>query len=349
MVNSVTFSTSVGGDGSTVTDDDNITTGLGNGGHLLHFVPCLQNVVAITGTAVTKAGEALASANEAAATAVAVKAISTATATAAATAATAAATAAAATSATGSATSATAAATSATNATASTTAAAGSATNAMAAAVAAAASAANANGTVNTPDIADVSGNLQGETGYYLPAGAEGATNLVHSLGLFVFSSTATDPVDGETCIAPVSGGGRWLLICPSWNFVYAWLEGQDLSVLSNDMITANASIATVTTKTAANTTNITALNARILSASASLDFPSIAATTGSATLTITVTGAAVGDRVTLAPPSTLPAGLIPVGYVSATDTVSITLFNNTAGAIDPVAMGWSVTIIKGA
>lgn len=47
MTNSVTFDTVVGGDGSTVTDDDNATTGLLNGGQLLRYVPTLSNVVAI--------------------------------------------------------------------------------------------------------------------------------------------------------------------------------------------------------------------------------------------------------------------------------------------------------------
>jgi hypothetical protein len=44
-MSSVTFSTTVGGDGSTVTDDDNATTGLGNGGALIRLVPMMQQVV----------------------------------------------------------------------------------------------------------------------------------------------------------------------------------------------------------------------------------------------------------------------------------------------------------------
>lgn len=44
-MSSVTFSTAVGGDGSTVTDDDNATTGLGNGGALIRLVPMMQQVV----------------------------------------------------------------------------------------------------------------------------------------------------------------------------------------------------------------------------------------------------------------------------------------------------------------
>lgn len=42
---SVTFSTNRGGDGLVVTDDNDPSTGLGNGGHRLRFVPSLANVV----------------------------------------------------------------------------------------------------------------------------------------------------------------------------------------------------------------------------------------------------------------------------------------------------------------
>ena len=55
---SVTFSVGVGGDGSTVTDDSNASTGLANGGHRTRFVPALAQVVAVAGHVVTKAGEA---------------------------------------------------------------------------------------------------------------------------------------------------------------------------------------------------------------------------------------------------------------------------------------------------
>lgn len=63
---SVTFSAGVGGDGSTVTDDANATTGLANGGHRLRFVPALGQVVAVAANTVTKATEAAASASTAA-------------------------------------------------------------------------------------------------------------------------------------------------------------------------------------------------------------------------------------------------------------------------------------------
>lgn len=44
---SVTFPPEVGGDGLTVTDDANPTTGLANGGHRARFVPTLSQVVAV--------------------------------------------------------------------------------------------------------------------------------------------------------------------------------------------------------------------------------------------------------------------------------------------------------------
>lgn len=55
-MSSVTFSTSVGGDGSTVTDDDNATTGLGNGGALIRLVPMMQQVVNVASHVVSVAG-----------------------------------------------------------------------------------------------------------------------------------------------------------------------------------------------------------------------------------------------------------------------------------------------------
>jgi hypothetical protein len=57
-MSSVTFSTTVGGDGSTVTDDDNATTGLGNGGALIRLVPMMQQVVNVASYVVSVGGAA---------------------------------------------------------------------------------------------------------------------------------------------------------------------------------------------------------------------------------------------------------------------------------------------------
>lgn len=62
MVNSVTFDPAVGGDGSTVTDDANDTTGLAGGGHRLRFIPALAQVIRVAQFILTQATGAAASA-----------------------------------------------------------------------------------------------------------------------------------------------------------------------------------------------------------------------------------------------------------------------------------------------
>ena len=182
-------------------------------------------------------------------------------------------------------------------------------------------------------DVADPQGDMQGSTAYTLPASADGSMRVLERLGLFVYRAAATDPADGETCIAPSTGVGRWLLLVPSFEFVMGRLAGVELAWLDGRLRTAEALLASA--------------NMRALHVSASLDFPSIEANTGTATLTVSVPGAATGDRVALAPPAVLPAGLIPMAAVTAADTVGLTLFNHTAAAIDPAAMTWGVTVLK--
>jgi hypothetical protein len=64
-MSSVTFDVAVGGDGSTVTDDNNATTGLREGGWKTRFVPCFTQQIAVANYIVTKAGEASTSASAA--------------------------------------------------------------------------------------------------------------------------------------------------------------------------------------------------------------------------------------------------------------------------------------------
>lgn len=82
----------------------------------------------------------------------------------------------------------------------------------------------------------------------------------------------------------------------------------------------------------------------KLLAGSATLDFPSIASNS-SASLTITVTGAVVGDPVIAAPPASLDSNLGFVSYVSAADTVTVRVHNNSGGAIDPASATWKVTV----
>jgi hypothetical protein len=82
------------------------------------------------------------------------------------------------------------------------------------------------------------------------------------------------------------------------------------------------------------------------LTATTTLDF---GATNASAItdLTLTVTGAATGDAVTVgAPPGSAGQGVY-FGFVSADDTVTIRFLNDTAGAYDPPSGDFTVTVIQ--
>lgn len=81
---------------------------------------------------------------------------------------------------------------------------------------------------------------------------------------------------------------------------------------------------------------------------SASLDFPSVAAGAAAA-LTIAAPGARAGDPVIVGAPAALPAGVIPVGFVSANDVVTIRVENQSAAPVDLAAATWKAAIIKGA
>jgi len=82
------------------------------------------------------------------------------------------------------------------------------------------------------------------------------------------------------------------------------------------------------------------------INGAATLDFPSIAANAG-ATLTATVTGAVVGRPVSVGLPAALAADIFAKVWVSATNTVSIRLFNFTGAAIDPASASFTLTVFK--
>lgn len=90
------------------------------------------------------------------------------------------------------------------------------------------------------------------------------------------------------------------------------------------------------------------ALVSSILTGSAALNFPSIAAVS-QADLTITVTGAAVGAEVVMGFPAAPAAGIVFNAFVSATNTVTIRASNITATAIDPASATYSVLVFVAA
>lgn len=83
-----------------------------------------------------------------------------------------------------------------------------------------------------------------------------------------------------------------------------------------------------------------------VLSATAALDFASIAAA-ASADLTITVAGAAVGDAVALGLPAAPAAGLVFFGFVSAANTVTVRAMNITGSGVDAALATYRATVFK--
>lgn len=81
-----------------------------------------------------------------------------------------------------------------------------------------------------------------------------------------------------------------------------------------------------------------------ILRGSLTHNFPSISSVS-LATQTLTVTGAQVGDTVVVGRPATLDAGLVVSGEVTSANTVTVTVNNPTAGAIDPPSLTYPVTV----
>lgn len=82
-------------------------------------------------------------------------------------------------------------------------------------------------------------------------------------------------------------------------------------------------------------------------SAVANLTFGSIGAG-ASATQTVSVAGAAVGDGVVIGLPAAgLTAGLIPSAWVSAAGSITLRITNITGGAITPAAADYRLTAIR--
>lgn len=85
-----------------------------------------------------------------------------------------------------------------------------------------------------------------------------------------------------------------------------------------------------------------------LINTTITFDPPSLATVTGALSSGITITGAALGDRVNLFPPYDMQ-GVIAYGSVSAADTIKISLFNPTGGTIDLASGTWRVQVVRGA
>ena len=83
-----------------------------------------------------------------------------------------------------------------------------------------------------------------------------------------------------------------------------------------------------------------------VINADVTYDPPSVATNAGVVSTALTVTGAEIGDRVNVFPPYTTQ-GVTVFGFVDAADTVKLSLFNPTAGAIDLASGTWRIQVVK--
>jgi hypothetical protein len=81
------------------------------------------------------------------------------------------------------------------------------------------------------------------------------------------------------------------------------------------------------------------------LNGSVTLDIGSLG-TLVNASTTLTVTGAVVGDTVTVSP-SMPSAGVVVAADVTSADTVTLRAHNTTSGTIDPASATFRVKVIK--
>lgn len=84
-----------------------------------------------------------------------------------------------------------------------------------------------------------------------------------------------------------------------------------------------------------------------VLTATSTIDFPSISANTTSDSSGITVTGASVGDAVMVGAPAAIESGLVVTAYVSAANTVKVRAANVTASPINPASGTFRVVVVK--
>ncbi|MFI6793675.1 capsid cement protein [Nonomuraea sp. NPDC050383] len=178
--------------------------------------------------------------------------------------------------------------------------------------------------------VAPATADSQRVVGVAAHDAANGARVTVHPLAGGVHELVAGS--GGVTAGQPVKAGASAVEVLP----------------LSGGALGAQAGIA-LTTAAAGGKVQVlgtAAGSSGPLFASASLNFPAVAAA-GQQELTITVTGAAVGDAVVLAPPAAPDAGLVWAGRVSAANTVTVRVANITAAPIDPAAATWGAQVIK--
>ncbi len=116
---------------------------------------------------------------------------------------------------------------------------------------------------------------------------------------------------------------------------------------LSVSPVQGGSGIATVATAGQTTISIDSAVVPTFLTASATLDFPSIAAGTCSADMTISLPGANAGDAVASGWPAAMESGLNGTMRISAAGVVSVRLCADATGAVNPAAATFTATVVR--
>lgn len=209
-------------------------------------------------------------------------------------------------------------------------------------------------------DVSDLTSGASGTTKKITLSNIQAATNTVLNVG----NGAKTTSTSGEIVISGTSpreilyesdagvDGKFWDVIVASG--VLSIRTRTDADGAGNNVLTATRSGTTVSGVTIAPALTLSSSVSvgggtavlKILSATATLDFPSISAQSNQ-DLTVTVTGAAVGDAVFIGLPSAPLAGVVFMGYVSATNTVTVRAMNYTGSSKDPSSATYRVTVFN--
>jgi hypothetical protein len=182
--------------------------------------------------------------------------------------------------------------------------------------------------------------------------GPVGVTTTVESLGLFTWALASTEPDDDETAFA--SATGVWTLSAADPDYVFAsWLsEIDNVEGRATDLETrAKTDEATIAAH-ASSIATLQAFQAAHLFATFSMTLTSLA-TLISSNFTVTVPGALVGMPVIVNPGNSFgtsaanQGALSCIAYVSAANTVIVSIRNASAATTTLTASTWSVLVIN--
>jgi len=174
-----------------------------------------------------------------------------------------------------------------------------------------------------------------------------GSPNAVSSGGVFTALGTKQDTLSGNGLPYFTGSSIAWTGSGTSATYI----RGDGSSVNFSAAVRGNVSLVgwtpTVGTITAATSIQnaLQILAGNTLTGSATLDFPSTAAN-ASSDLTIAVTGASIGDAVSLGSPTPAAASLY-TAFVSATNTVTVRFINFSVAAINPTSATFTVKVFK--